>query len=83
MACKDIDGYSSEKPCPDESHQDSLLETNTILTKIFPFLPVDKKRLDHEYFGYSQCGVSIDKYPRSTLNRYVIDTPSKTQLTVD
>ena len=58
MACKDIDGYSSEKPCPDESHQDSLLETK-ILTKIFPCLPVDKKRLDHEYFGCPQYGVSI------------------------
>ena len=44
MACKDIDEYSSEKPCPDESHQDSLLETNIILTKILPFLPVDKKK---------------------------------------
>ena len=30
MACKDIDGYSSEKPCPDESHQDSLLKTNAL-----------------------------------------------------
>ena len=94
MACKDIDGYSSEKPCPDESHQDSLLETNIILTKILPFLPVDKKRL----MIMSTLGIHSVECPlicildqhsldtwltlRPKLSWLSIDNPSKSWLTI-